>query len=123
MAIHNKLGKEGEDAAVHYLTEKGYRILHRNWRSGKKEIDIVAEFEHQLIVVEVKTRRNTQYGNPEEAVTATKIRHIVASTDAYLRLFEIDLPVRFDVITVVGIHPPFTIQHIEDAFFPPIWNG
>ena len=123
MAIHNELGKEGEEVAAQYLADKGYRILHRNWRSGKKELDIVAEYQQQLIVVEVKTRRNTDFGDPEEAVTETKIRHIIASTDAYVRKFAIDLPIRFDVISVVGQQAPFTIHHIEDAFFPPIWNG
>ncbi len=121
MAEHNRLGKEGENEAVQWLTEKGYRILHRNWRSGKKELDIVARHEGLLVVVEVKSRRNTVYGLPEEAVDMRKIRHIVASTDAYLRKFEIDLPVRFDVITVTGRDDNRQITHIKDAFYPPIW--
>lgn len=121
MAEHNRLGKEGENEAVQWLTEKGYRILHRNWRSGKKELDIVARHEGLLVVVEVKSRRDTVYGLPEEAVDMRKIRHIVASTDAYLRKFEIDLPVRFDVITVTGRDDNRQITHIKDAFYPPIW--
>ena len=60
-------------------------------------------------------------GNPEEAVNDRKIRHIIASTDAYLRKFAIDLPVRFDIITVVGQEAPFQIEHIADAFYSPIW--
>ena len=51
MAAHNELGKEGEDEAVRYLETKGYRICHRNWRSGRKELDIVAEHQGELIVV------------------------------------------------------------------------
>ena len=96
MASHNELGKEGENAAVKYLLEKGYEIRHRNWHSGHRQ--------------------------PEDAVDRRKIRSIVASTDAYVRKFAIDLPVRFDIITVVGNRPPFHIAHIEDAFFPPVWN-
>lgn len=122
MAAHNELGKEGEAEATAYLQDRGYTILHRNWRSGRFELDIVAQKDKELIVTEVKTRRNEDYGLPEEAVTARKIRHIVASTDAYLKRFEIDLPVRFDIITIVGTEPPFRIEHIEEAFFPPIWN-
>ena len=57
MAIHNDLGKNGEEAAALFLTEKGYHILHRNWRSGKKELDIVAEYQGELVIIEVKTRR------------------------------------------------------------------
>lgn len=121
VAIHNELGKEGEEEAVRFLTGKGYRILHRNWRSGKKELDIVAEYENELIFIEVKTRRNRQYGLPEEAVNTQKIRRIVASADAYIRKFAIDKPVRFDIITLTGKEAPFEIEHIEEAFYPPIW--
>ena len=122
MAAHNELGKEGEEEAAAYLEAHGYTILHRNWRSGRFELDIVAEKDNELIVIEVKTRRNNEYGLPEEAVTSRKIRHIVSSTDSYLKKYAIGLPVRFDIITVVGTQPPFQIEHIEEAFFPPIWN-
>ena len=105
MAEHNELGKKGEDEAVAYLQDRGYTIIHRNWHSGKRELDIVAEKDRE----------------PEDAVTNQKIRSIVASTDAYLKKFQIDLPVRFDIITVVGTEPPYHIEHIKEAFFPPIW--
>lgn len=106
MAEHNALGKEGEGEAVAYLRDKGYAIRHCNWRAGRLELDIVAEKNGELIVVEVKTRRNEKYGRPEDAVDRLKIRNIVASTDAYLKKFQIDLPVRFDVITLIGANPP-----------------
>ena len=122
MALHNDLGKEGEDAAVDYLAQKGYEIRHRDWHSGHRDLDIVAQKDSTLVIVEVKTRRDDRFGQPEEAVDNRKIRNIVASADAYVRKFAIDLPVRFDLITVVGIQPPFRIEHIEDAFFPPVWN-
>lgn len=122
MALHNNLGKEGEDVAVDYLTQKGYEIRHRDWHSGHRDLDIVAQKDGTLVIVEVKTRRDDRFGQPEEAVDNRKIRSIVASADAYVRKFAIDLPIRFDLITVVGIQPPFRIEHIEDAFFPPVWN-
>ncbi|MBP3678900.1 MAG: YraN family protein [Bacteroidaceae bacterium] len=123
MATHNVLGKEGEEEAVQCLLQKGYTILHRNWRAGKKELDIVAMDNQQktLVVVEVKTRKNRLFGEPEEAINDTKIRRIVSSTDTYLRKFAIDLPVRFDIIAIVGEKPPFQIEHLEDAFYSPIW--
>lgn len=121
MGTHNELGKEGEEAAAAYLRGNGYSILHRNWHSGRKELDIIAEKDRELVIVEVKTRRNEEFGSPEDAVTPRKIRNIVASADAYIKHFVIDLPVRFDIITVVGTQPPFDIEHIEEAFFPPIW--
>ena len=122
MASHNELGKEGERLAANHLQSEGYVIRHRNWRCGHKELDIVAEKDGTLVFVEVKTRSDASFGQPEDAVDGRKIRNIVASTDAYVRKFAIDLPVRFDIITVVGNRPPFHIEHIEDAFFPPVWN-
>ena len=121
MASHNRLGQEGEAAAACFLEGKGYVVRHRNWRSGHKELDIVAVDRDTLVVVEVKTRRDNRIGEPFTAVDHRKIRRIVASTDAYLRLFKIDLPVRFDIVAVTGSEPPFHIEHIEDAFLPPIW--
>lgn len=122
MAAHNDLGKTGEQLSVNYLTGKGYTILHRNWRSGHKELDIVAQLADTLVIVEVKTRRNTEYGQPYDAVTNRKIRHIVGSADAYIRMFDIDLPhVRFDIITLTGSKENYRLQHIEEAFHPPVW--
>lgn len=121
MALHNELGHKGEDAACLFLEKRGYIIKERNWRSGKKELDIIAMDREELVIVEVKTRKNLEYGNPEEAVIDRKIKRIVASADAYIRKFCIDNRVRFDIISVVGEKEPFTINHIKDAFYPPIW--
>ncbi|MDR0892070.1 MAG: YraN family protein [Mediterranea sp.] len=121
MARHNELGKEGEDAAAAYLEKRGYLIRHRNWRRGHLELDIVAVHEGELVVVEVKTRTNTDFGNPEEAVTPMKIRRTVRAADTYIKFFDIALPVRFDIVTVVGSAAPFTIEHIPDAFLPPMF--
>ena len=121
MAEHNVLGKEGEDAACAFLQSKGYVIRDRNWRWRKLELDIVAEYQQTLIIVEVKTRRNEDFGQPEEAVNDAKIRRIVRATDVYLKKYAIDLPLRFDIIAVTGVIPPFHIEHIEEAFFPPLW--
>lgn len=121
MAIHNELGKEGEAEAILFLEKQGYQIRHRNWHSGKKELDIVAEHQGELIVIEVKTRRNKQFGDPEESINEKKLRRIVAAADAYIRKFRIDLPVRFDIISLTGENSPWEITHIKDAFYPPIW--
>lgn len=121
MAEHNQLGKEGEDEAATYLVRHGYDILHRNWRFRKLELDIVAQKDNQLIIVEVKTRRNEDFGTPDEAVTDRKIRRIISATDQYLKRFEIDTSVRFDIICIVGDKAPFRIEHIQQAFLPPVW--
>ncbi|MDR0976758.1 MAG: YraN family protein [Prevotellaceae bacterium] len=121
MAAHNELGREGEETAVSYLMGKGYIIRDRNWKLNHLELDIVAVKDDQLVVVEVKTRSNTLFMEPEEAVNRTKMRRIVLAANAYIRRYRIDLPVRFDIVTVVGKEQPFTINHIEEAFCPPLF--
>lgn len=120
MAEHNLLGQAGEDLAADFLLSKGYYIRHRNWRAGRHELDIIAVHDGTLVVVEVKTRRNGSFGDPYEAIDERKIRSIVWSTDAYLRRFNLDMPVRFDVIAVTGNAASHSIEHIEDAFYPPL---
>ena len=120
MASHNEFGIQGEDKAVNYLIREGYTILDRNWKSGHKELDIVAEKDGTLVVVEVKTRTSSKYGNPEDAVTPKKIRNTVLAADAYIRFNRIDLPVRFDIISVLSSSGD-VINHIEDAFRSPVW--
>lgn len=121
MSAHNLLGKEGERLAAEFLEAKGYTIRHCNWRHERNELDIVAETPHELVVVEVKTRKNNGFGKPEEAVDEGKIKRIVTATEAYLNEFELDVPVRFDIITVTGTTPNYRIEHIADAFLPPVW--
>lgn len=121
MATHNDLGKAGEEAATRHLERNGYVIRHRNWRKNHLELDIVAAKDNELIVVEVKTRQATDYKAPQDAVDYRKIRRTVIAADAYIKHFDIDAPVRFDIITVVGAQEPFHIEHIENAFYPPMF--
>lgn len=122
MATHNELGKAGEDAAETYLQKLGYVVLHRNWRLGHHELDIVARQDSIIVVVEVKTRSNTDFAEPTDAITQKKIRHIVLGANAYLLHYQIDLPVRFDIITAVGSPGHFTIEHYIDAFESPVFT-
>lgn len=121
MAVHNALGKAGEDAAAAYLERNGYTLRDRNWRKNHLEIDIVAAKDGLLVVVEVKTRRNTDYTEPQDAVDQRKIRRIVTATDAYIKQHNLNVSVRFDIITAVGEADSFRIEHIRDAFYPPMF--
>ena len=121
MAERNNTGKEGESEARVYLEKRGYQILHTNWHFHHYELDLVAVYDGELIVVEVKTRSAGCLLPPEEAVDRKKIRRIVAATDAYIRYFNYRLPVRFDIITMQKENGRYSVQeHIEDAFYAPI---
>jgi len=123
MAAHNDLGSKGEQAAAEYLERKGYRILHRNWRMGHRDLDIVAfDEENQVVaIVEVKSRRDNLYAQPEEAVNWQKVRNLTIAAQAYVRRYSISCEIRFDIVTVIGPQPPFEIKHIKDAFPVPLF--
>ena len=112
----HELGKLGEALAVAYLENKGYQILERNWRSGHKEIDIIALYDTVLVVVEVKTRKSDDYGEPDLAVGAYKQRMLIWAADAYVRYKNLDVDVRFDIISIVITEGEPEIEHLEDAF-------
>lgn len=126
MATHMDTGREGEQLAQDYLTRKGYRILATNYRFQRSEVDIIAFLPDQdytkggeLVFVEVKTRRGTGFGHPEEAVTPEKQRHLIRAAKAWLHENKMDrTPCRFDVLAVQlpkGGPPDF--HHLENAFW------
>ena len=112
------LGKLGEELAVECLINKGYRILERNWRAGHKEIDIIALDDDTLVIVEVKTRKTDDYGEPDISVGAMKQQMLIWAADAYVRYKQLDVDVRFDIISIVFKGKTPEIEHIEDAFIP-----
>ena len=118
MAEHNNKGKEGERLASIYLEGKGYTVLEKNWRFGKEEIDIIAQYKEMLVVAEVKTRSGSFFGEPEEFVDRKKQRHLIRAINAYIEDNNIDLEVRFDIIGVILTGQNHHINHIEDAFHP-----
>ena len=119
--LQSRVGREGEEAARQYLEGLGYRVLHINWRSGHYELDIVARLPDLLVVVEVKTRDQRRIMEPEDAVDKAKIRRTVAAADAYVQTFDIDLPVRFDILSLIKRSDgSYRIEHIEDAFYAPV---
>lgn len=97
--------------------DKGFAILHYNWRSGHKEIDIIAKERDTLVFVEVKSRSSELYGNAEQAVDDKKIRLLLSAAQTYILKYGIDLKYRFDIITVIGVCEPYRIEHIRDAFY------
>lgn len=116
MARHNILGTKGEEMACRFLESKGYIILERNWRWRKLELDIIATINDELIIVEVKTRRNNNFGEPENAITDYKIKNIINAADVYVKKNRTDMSVRFDIISITGTDEDSEIKHIENAF-------
>ena len=115
-AEHLQMGRWGEEMAAAYLREKGYVILERNWRSEHRDIDIVARVGECVVFVEVKTRRNRTFNEPQDAVNYRKQCHLMKSINHYLKQHRLDLEPRFDIITIVGTmdsHPE--ILHLEDV--------
>lgn len=120
MAEHNTLGALGEERARAYLKQKGYQIRHVNWTFGKLELDIVAEKDGWLVVVEVKTRSTDYFEHPKEAITPKKINNIAKAAHEYVLRFDWEGETRFDIVSVIPKGQTFKIEHIEDAFMPPL---
>lgn len=117
MADHNELGKEAENLAAEYLLKNEYKILVRNFRFKKNEVDIIAEKDNLIIVVEVKARSTDFFILPQEAVTKGKIKSIVSATNHFMEEFSKDQEVRFDIISVLPDKTgKLEIEHIENAF-------
>ena len=121
MAQHNDLGKWGEEQAATFLERKGYTICDRDWRAGHRDLDIIALNEDQtiLVIVEVKTRTSAELNEPEEAVNKKKIRNNGNAANLYLKQFNVEYDVRFDIVSVTGTSDSNAkIEHIIDAFNP-----
>ncbi len=116
MAQHNETGKQGEAEAARYLHEHGYQVLTTNYRHQHAEIDIIAQKGKLLIFVEVKTRTNVSFGNPEEFVNYTKAKLVMRTAEHYIFAHNWQHDVRFDIISVIINNNEIRIKHIEDAF-------
>ena len=119
--MHNKLGRKGEDIAAEFLEQKGHFLLHKNWRKGHLEIDLITRKGNQIIFVEVKTRSSRQYGPPEMAVSWKKQRHLAQAADAYMKRQRDGLDARFDIVSIVIQANKTNIMHFEDAFWPGVF--
>ena len=118
LSPHYQLGKDGEEIAAQHLLKNGYDILHRNWRFGKFEIDIVAQKGNTLSIVEVKTRTGDYFGEPEEGVTKAKEKFLATAADHYVLSKNLDVEVRYDIISIVFFNGKHELKMIEDAFYP-----
>ncbi len=117
MGKHNETGFRGERMAEDYLASKGFQILHRNWRSSHRELDLIALDGDELVFVEIKTRSGLNYGFPEEAVSAAKQANLRAAAEDFLEQFPDYTTARFDVISILLQGGRLQeLRHLRDAF-------
>ena len=116
MADHNELGKKGEKIAIEFLIKNDYKILEKNYRYLKAEVDIIAQKGETIAAVEVKTRSSNYFGNPEEFVNPKKIKLLLSAIDNYVVERDLDVDVRFDIIAIIQNKKETKIEHLKDAF-------
>lgn len=118
-SAHLRVGRWGEYQAVKVLRSKGFRIVGERVRVGKRdEVDIIAKDQKTLVFVEVKTRKNENFGRPFSAVNKEKRKCLSRAAVSYLKQKKLTPEfIRFDVIEVVGTPEESSeIRHIENAF-------
>ena len=109
-------GKEGEDIATQFLSKNGYEILNRNFNTKQGEIDIIAKEKEEYVFIEVKTRKNEEYGQPVEAIDKNKIKHLKKAISYYLYINKLENKfIRIDVIEIKFIKNKIYINHIKQA--------
>lgn len=110
------IGKYGEDVAVRFLEQKGYKIIERNFSCRQGELDIIAKNNGYIVFIEVKTRSNFLYGMPGEAVGRDKQKHIYKVAKYYLHIHKLENHfVRFDVVEVLLDKGRAKVNHIKQA--------
>ena len=119
MAKHLDLGREGESLAKAHLENAGYEILDENWTHGKLEVDLIAYKDKTMIFAEVKARTGSFFGQPEDFVDIRKQKLLADAAEEYIYLMNHQGEVRFDIIAILFDQKNnFTLNHIEDAFWP-----
>lgn len=112
-----KLGTWGEEVAANFLKRKGYEILEKNYRNKIGEIDIIIQKNSTIIFVEVKTRKNLNYGLPCEAITKEKKHHIIRTAIYYMQQnYLCLLDMRVDVVEILKKDDKTFIRHLENVF-------
>ena len=123
MAEHNIIGKKGEQIAVETMRKKGFRVVDTNWKFGHLEMDVIAVNRMEIAFVEVKTRTSS-FGDkrPEEFVDELKRRRMAAAANAYIKIHQIELVPRLDIICISMDPNTYEVKeltHLADAFLPP----
>lgn len=117
MSNRKHIGNKGEQFATNFLFANGYEVLHTNFRFGRAEVDIIAKHDSTLIFLEVKTRKNNEFGFPETFVSDAQKERIYSAAEEYVNKSDWKGEIRFDILAIIwdGKSEP-TMEHFEDAF-------
>jgi len=119
--FRKRVGNKGESIAEDYLKQKGYKIIHRNYRCKFGEIDIIAKDDDTIVFTEVRTKRNDNFGSPQDSITSTKIDKISKTALSFIQEEKLTgYSYRFDFIAITFSQGKPNIEHIENAF---VLNG
>lgn len=117
MALHIELGKRGEQLAKEYLQQRGFQVLHSNWKYECYEIDLIAVKNGRLHFVEVKTRKSSAYGFPEESVTKQKFTRLQKAAAQFLYKHPQWRQVQYDILSLlVNTNGNVDYFYIEDVY-------
>lgn len=108
------LGKKGEEFAVNYLQNIGYTILEKNFFCRQGEIDVIALDGNYIVIIEIKSRTNEEFGLPSEAVTKIKLKHMLKAATYYLYTRNLEnANVRIDVVEVYVRKDKYHVNHLK----------
>ncbi|WMJ71775.1 YraN family protein [Cytophagaceae bacterium ABcell3] len=112
-ARHIIVGKNAENMAAMFFSEKGYQIVSRNYRYRRGEIDLIVQKDNLLVFVEVKYRKSVRFGFPEEAVNSKKMELLQTTAEEFIFNRDWNGDIRFDIIAIDGNN---NIAHFQDVF-------
>ena len=118
MAAHNEFGKAGEQMAAEWLEQRGFQLIFRNWRSARHEVDVIASRHGILHFIEVKSRHDDHFGNPEDWVNRKKGQHILTAGEAFQNKYPEWNQIQYDILSILlipGGKPEFFF--IEDVYW------
>ncbi len=114
MTREQDFGKWGEDKAAHFLERLGYQLLERNWRSKQGEIDILAQHDGEIVVVEVKTRSKLISG--DQYMSDAQAHRLLNAAEVWMKQNQVEAELRCDLILITGNSENYQIRHVEDAW-------
>lgn len=120
MLNNTQKGTKGEEIAIAHLLKSGYTIHAKNWRHQHLEIDIIAQLDDVLVIVEVKLRASNAFGTPEEFVTKSKQKKLIKAADVYIKENNVTMETRFDIVSVIQNTHELHVEHIAGAFYPTL---